>query len=132
MRKAIVLATVVAALGLTGLASAEAPLQVGDKLPLTIDSRRPDEAKATPIDGGLLFEIRHPDATYIAVHFAEMQLQPGDELIVSDGAGSQQSTLRGRGRMDAGTFWARHVKGDTMLLQLVRSASPVLATSAAA
>ncbi|MEE4271574.1 MAG: trypsin-like peptidase domain-containing protein, partial [Thermoanaerobaculales bacterium] len=39
---------------------------------------------------------------------------------------------RGRGRMDAGTFWARHVKGDTMLLQLVRSASPVLATSAAA
>ena len=35
-------------------------------------------------------------------------------------------TPRGRGKMDAGTFWARHVKGDTMLLQLVRSASPSL------
>ncbi len=131
MRKGIVVAIVFATLGLAGLAAAEAPLQVGDKLPITIDSRRPLEAKAAPIDGGLLFEIWHPEATYIAVHFAEMQLRPGDELIISDGAGGQQYTLRGRGRMDAGTFWARHVKGDTMLLQLVRSASPTLATSAA-
>ena len=132
MRKAIVLVIVVAALGLTGVVAAEVPLQVGDKLPLTIDSRRPDEAKATPIDDGLLFEIWNPEATYIAVHFAEMQLRPGDELIVSDGAGGQQYALRGRGKMDAGTFWARHVKGDTMLLQFVRSASPRLTGSVAA
>ena len=62
--------------------------------------------------------INEPGATYVAVHFTEFDLAPGDTLRISDAAGGQAYTLKSRGKMDAGTFWARHIKGDTAVLQL--------------
>ena len=37
---------------------------------------------------------------------------------MSDPDRAQSYTLSGKGKMGAGTFWARHIKGDTVLLDL--------------
>ena len=68
---------------------------------------------------GRVFEIHHPDATYIAIHFSKFHLAPGDSVIVSDPWGGQSYTLEGKGKMNAGTFWSQHVKGDTAVIELV-------------
>lgn len=67
------------------------------------------------------YELRYPAATYLAIHFVDFDLGPGDYLIVSDGEGGQSYELHGRGKLQAGTFWARHVKGDVVLLELIVS-----------
>ena len=63
-------------------------------------------------------ELSHSRATFIAIHFTDFDLGPGDYLTVSDPEGGQAYRLEGRGKMDAGTFWAQHVRGDTVLLEL--------------
>lgn len=63
--------------------------------------------------------LRHPGASYIAVHFDGFDLGPGDYLRITDGKGGQVYELTGQGKMNAGTFWARHVKGDTAVIEFV-------------
>jgi len=67
--------------------------------------------------------ISEPGASYIAVHFRDFLLAPGDYLEISDPSGAQSYRMSGRGKMGAGTFWARHIKGDTMRLELYASSS---------
>jgi V8-like Glu-specific endopeptidase len=96
----------------------------GEHLPIAID---------TPVHyGGVAgraeettwhYTLSHPGSTYLAVHFVDFDLAPGDYLIVSGADGSQSYTLEGRGKMGAGTFWARHIKGDTLELELVQSST---------
>jgi len=109
----------VAACLLASAAPADAKLKVGDQRPVWIDSAR--DYKGSP-DGDtfLAWEkvIHEPGATYVAVHFKNFQLAPGDSLRISDEAGEQAYTLEDRGKMNAGEFWARHIKGDTAVLQL--------------
>jgi len=62
--------------------------------------------------------LRRPGASYMAVHFTEFELAPGDVLVLTDAVGGQAVRLEGRGKAGAGTFWARHVKGDTVRLEL--------------
>ena len=95
----------------------ESSLEVGtiEQLGLRSEFLRGFGAVATR-DGWEL-EIRHPGATYIALHFAAFDLQPGESLTLSDPTGEQAVTLRGRGKRDAGTFWARHIKGDSVLVE---------------
>ncbi|MBW2421610.1 MAG: trypsin-like peptidase domain-containing protein [Deltaproteobacteria bacterium] len=62
--------------------------------------------------------IHHPGATYIALHFSNFTLPDGTSLRVSDGEGGQSYALTGQGKMNAGTFWSQHVKGDTIQLTL--------------
>jgi hypothetical protein len=97
---------------------AAAKLRVGDHYRVTIDSAR--DYRGTSTGEALVWEhdLVHPGATYIAVHFKDFQLAPGDRLVVSDAEGGQSYTLTGKGKLQLGTFWSQHVKGDTARLQL--------------
>lgn len=112
-----------ALVGLAVIASpAAAKVQVGQTYPMSVESARnypgsPDGQAKQVWD----YEIVHPDATYISVHFKDFELAPGDFLLISDASGGQAYTLEGRGKMSAGEFWARHVSGDTLRLQLIAS-----------
>jgi len=64
-------------------------------------------------------EVRHAGASYIALHFTAFDLGPAGVLTVSDPTGGQAYELRGRGKLQAGTFWAQHVKGEALVLDLV-------------
>ena len=114
------LSLVVAVVLTGGLAPAWGQMKAGEHIAVVVE---------TPLDyAGVAdgqaasvwtYELSHPGATYIAVHFSGFQLSAGDYLIVSDPQGGQAYTLEGRGKMDAGTFWAQHIKGDTVTLELV-------------
>ena len=68
-------------------------------------------------------QINEPAATYIAIHFVDFDLAPGDYLLVSDAQGGQTYTLEGKGKMGRGTFWSQHIKGGAVLLQLMVSSA---------
>lgn len=95
--------------------------QAGTHHPIDLTPATPYVGSPTPGEAALVWTetLSHPGATYIALHFTDFELAPGDILIVSDGNGLQSYTLEGRGKQEAGTFWARHIKGDTVMLQLV-------------
>jgi len=108
-----------------GLAKAQTPLRVGEPHKIHLESSGLIERagvatiESAPTGTGRTFEIQHPGATYISLHFKNFNLQPEESLIISDPAGGQSYTMEGRGRSDLGTFWAQHVKGDTIVLDLV-------------
>lgn len=99
-------------------AGAQAPMRVGDVHAIRIDSAGASDAEGADTGTGKRYTIQHPGATYIAIHFADFDLAPGDSVVVSDAEGRQAYALTGKGKMDAGTFWAQHVKGDTVVLEL--------------
>ncbi|MCP4594574.1 MAG: trypsin-like peptidase domain-containing protein, partial [bacterium] len=103
-----------------GAVSEAQQVQVGEHISVTIQPPK-DYAGAAKSAADVVWqhELHHPGATYLAVHFVEFDLGPDDYLIVSDPDGLQTYTMSGRGKMNAGTFWARHLKGDTILLELV-------------
>ena len=114
--------TAVAILGLVGAAApALGQLKAGDHYSANIDT--PQGYKGVTGDEPRMtwrYELCHRGATYIAIHFVDFDLAPGDYLVVSDPDGNQSYTMEGLGKMDAGTFWAQHIKGDTVYLELVQ------------
>ncbi len=100
-------------------ASAQEPLRVGDVYDAAIATPRNYPPASAREESAWVHRLTHPGATYIALHFSDFHLGHGDHLVVSDAQGNQAYTLSGRGKMDAGTFWARHIKGDTVRLELV-------------
>ena len=112
----------VAALALTcaGAPAWAQRIEIGEHIPIVIDTPQ-NYAGATGAEEEVRWRYRlsHRGATYVAVHFVDFDLGPGDFLVVSDPNGTQSYTLEGRGKMRAGTFWARHIKGDTVLLELI-------------
>jgi len=98
-----------------------ASFEGGTHIPVELET--PEDYPGTPAPGqatsAWFHVLSHLGATYIAVHFSDFDLGPGDYLVVSDETGGQQYELSGRGKMQAGTFWARHIKGDTVLLELI-------------
>ena len=95
------------------------PLQVGEVYPITIDSTGRVGLVGTPTPSGRIWELHHPDATYLALHFSRFELAPGDQLFVSDPQGKQRQAVSDRGTAEDYTFWSRHVKGDSLVLELV-------------
>jgi hypothetical protein len=55
----------------------------------------------------------------MSVHFARFDLAPGDFVRVTDADGGQSYIMEGKGKMNAGAFWSQHVKGDTIVVELV-------------
>ena len=94
----------------------QAPLKVGDHFPITIDSSAPSTFETVSTPGGRVFEVGHKGATYIALHFSNFDLEDEEMVIVSDAKGGQRYTLTGQGKMEAGIFWAQHIKGDTVVI----------------
>lgn len=98
-----------------------ASFEGGTHIPVDIDTPKdypgvPDTGQPT---SAWFHVLSHPRATYIATHFTDFNLGPGDYLVISDDQGGQQYELSGKGKMQAGTFWARHIKGDTVVLELI-------------
>ncbi len=100
--------------------SAWGVIQVGEHFPAEIETPLDYSGTAGPEPEAVWsYELSHPGATYIAIHFVDFDLAPGDFLIISDPQANQIYTLQGKGKMGAGTFWARHIKGDTAIMQLM-------------
>lgn len=97
--------------------AAESALEVGRVQDAAIQSESLAAHGAFSTRHGWELEIHHPGATYIALHFAEFDLPVGERLRVSDPTGVESYTLSGRGKRNAGQFWARHIKGDRLLLE---------------
>lgn len=101
--------------------SALAQVQIGDDHPASFTSPQHYAGTAAPAGREVRWShtLHHPGATYLALHFVDFNLAEDDELIVEDATGGQRYSMTGRGKMNAGTFWARHVRGDTIQLQLL-------------
>lgn len=112
-------------IALTTVACAAPPawgkIKVGEYFPARIVTPRD---YAGSVGGGpeigWTYRLTHPGATYMAVHFVDFDLGPADYLTISDAFGNNSYTLQGKGKMEAGTFWAQHIKGDTILMELVK------------
>ncbi|MEM6641051.1 MAG: hypothetical protein AAF610_14250, partial [Pseudomonadota bacterium] len=61
--------------------------------------------------------ISRPGASFLKVHFVDLNLQPGDELALINSFGRVVETLTGRGPKDRGTFWGLSGQGDSMVLR---------------
>jgi hypothetical protein len=106
----------------TGL-GLQPPLQIGTHNQILITSRDND-SDITPLRFGecestrKTYTIFHEGATYIALHFANMNFDEGCTMQVDSANEEQRYVMRGRGRNDRGTFWARHIEGDTVVLKV--------------
>ncbi|MCP4245608.1 MAG: hypothetical protein GY778_01025, partial [bacterium] len=93
--------------GLLVTAHAHASFEAGTHIPA--DIKTPVDYPGAPGPGEPMtawFHVfSHPGATYIALHFVNFDLGPGDYLLISDAQGGQEYTLSGKGKMQAGTFW---------------------------
>jgi hypothetical protein len=76
---------------------------------------------AHPYRGGIehVYEIQHPGATYIKVHFQRFELASGDRLIVSNPEGTESYVFTDQGYKNKGeNFWITSIIGDTAVLRL--------------
>ncbi len=115
MRKILVI--VACTLLCAGISWAQAPLQVGEINPISIDSERLDRAGARKTADGWTVEISHPGATFVVLHFAEFDLPADEKVTISDPDGHQSYVLSGQGKMQAGEFWSQHIKGSEVVLK---------------
>ena len=106
-----------------------APAVVGEHVSASLETPHPYPSNAA---GGPSWvdEIFFPDATYISVHFARMDLAPGDHVIVRSPDGNQSYAYTGFGRHNLGAtpdgFFATHIKGDTAIIELFTRGSAEL------
>lgn len=123
MRGLRVLVTICMALGLIAVASgpagAQEALKVGEHVAITIDSGGVTDVPVVVTPDGYSYTLKHDGATYIALHFDRFDLAPGDAVVISDAKGGQSYRMTGLGKRDAGAFWARHIKGDTAVIEWI-------------
>lgn len=111
----------VGVISLFAVPGALAKIEAGEHIPINLDTPQGYKGAADPQgEWGWSYTLKHTGASYIAIHFVDFDLAPGDYLVVSDPVGEQFYTLEGRGKMNAGTFWARHIRGDTVELSLFK------------
>ncbi|CAM9705072.1 unnamed protein product, partial [Heterosigma akashiwo] len=72
---------------------------------------------------GKVWELHYLGASYIAVHFDFIVPRSGEYLRISDPSGMQSYVIeQGRKTRSSNpqtSFWAKHVKGDTMIIELM-------------
>ena len=119
MKRFAIILTVSLLVLAAGVIPALASTEVGKYHAVSIDSAR--HYQGSP-NGEIILAweqtIHHPGATFISIHFKDFHLADGDYLAISDPQGGQAYTLTGKGKMDMEDFWARHIKGDTAVLNL--------------
>jgi len=94
------------------------PTQVGDTHQVFVSPDATSDIKPETIGDTETYDITHQGASYMVVHFKSFDFPPSCFMDVTNGDGSQSSTLRGRGRQELKTFWARHVTGDVLKLKM--------------
>lgn len=66
-----------------------------------------------------------PNAGYVAIHFSQFDLAPGDYVEISSPDGSYYYTYKEKGKVVKGgtevisEFWATHIPGDTAVVRLI-------------
>ena len=105
---------------------AQGRVKVGEDVVATFKSRQP-EARAEGVRKEAVLSwtdrISSPGATYIAPHFSEFNLAPGDYVIIRAPDGSREYRYERFGKGD-GTgpvkegFWSGHISGDVAIVEL--------------
>lgn len=101
------------------------PTPAGDHLSTRIDQ---SESSAVPIviaeDGSTYTQTItvQEGASYTAVHFVDFDMGNHCKMVVTGkdlpSGVEQRYEMVGTGKMQLGTFWAKHVKGDTVQIQI--------------
>ena len=104
---------------LSGKAFAQTLEKIGDVFPIQFRSNGNSDILKTDTPLGRSYVLTHPGATYIALHFAELNLLTGDIIEVSDANGGQAYTLTGTGKGNGSVFWSQHIKGDSVVLNML-------------
>jgi len=114
------------ALLVTPTAQANRPVTVGEYVFENFETPHPytSSGSAQPMLTWVE-NIVFPGATYISVHFERMDLADGDYVVVRSPDGSQYWDYTRFGRHDLGAtpegFFATHIKGDTVVIELFTS-----------
>jgi V8-like Glu-specific endopeptidase len=71
-------------------------------------------------EGKLVHEviIKHPNASYIVVHFEKFDLAPRDYVVIKDPEGIAKHVYKGKGYKDGENFYSLSVQGDTAIIRL--------------
>ncbi len=94
--------------------------EAGASYSLHVDSTLADsDLIAEEAESGVRYVLTHEGASYVAVHFAELDLDHGDIVIVSDALGDQSVELTDLDLPETGELWTPQVNGDTMIIELV-------------
>jgi V8-like Glu-specific endopeptidase len=104
---------------LLGFSSAQTPAKVGDLYPIQIRSSGVSDIEGVETPLGQTYTLTHPGATYIALQFSNLALAKDDIIEVSDANGDQAYTLTGSGKGGGSPFWSQHIKGDTIVLNML-------------
>eukprot|EP00586_Coscinodiscus_wailesii_P000104 CAMPEP_0172478140 /NCGR_PEP_ID=MMETSP1066-20121228/1933_1 /TAXON_ID=671091 /ORGANISM="Coscinodiscus wailesii, Strain CCMP2513" /LENGTH=834 /DNA_ID=CAMNT_0013237445 /DNA_START=100 /DNA_END=2601 /DNA_ORIENTATION=- len=80
----------------------------------SMDNKTDTEIKPSYQGSNCTYTLRHKDASYISLHFSQFEMSSSSNCLVriTDAEDVESSVLRGRGRQNQGSFWARHVLGD--------------------
>ena len=92
----------------------DGPLQIGDHHVIKIINSNFDTLNSKT----RTYKLYHKGASFLSLHFKGMNLPSRCSLEIKNGNGDQIETLRGMGKHNLGSFWARHVDGDTIDLFL--------------
>ncbi|MEM9595141.1 MAG: trypsin-like peptidase domain-containing protein [Acidobacteriota bacterium] len=123
MRSRTLLLALVAGLLLVAPGFAQAPVTIGEHVAETFETLHPyvSSNSPTPTLTSSHF-IQFPGAVYIAPHFAEFDLAPGDFVIVRSPDSKQSWRYEGLGKRNLGRsddgFFAAHLRGDAAVVEL--------------
>jgi V8-like Glu-specific endopeptidase len=101
------------------------PHQIGEHIPVRISSVDTEsDIPAVLVSGTTKSSLKtwtlvHEDASYIALHFAKLDLDPGCTIEISDGDGVQRILMKAKGKHNLGKFWANLVVGDSAVISVL-------------
>jgi hypothetical protein len=100
-------------------------MQVGEEILSTFATPRPYVDGEVRLSSEKVWQdvIHYPGATYIAPHFSEFELAPGDSVIIRSPDNSRSWRYEGYGKTEEGRplkggFWGIHIPGDTAIIEL--------------
>ncbi len=94
-------------------------LRVGEIEPFEYSTLHPYPASLSSDSPIVDLVIRYPGATYIKIHFARVDLIPGDYILISDPTGAENYIMEGKGYKERETdVWALSILGDTAYVKL--------------
>ncbi len=79
----------------------------------------PDLERATRTADGYVWSrtVLIPKASFLKVHFVDVNLRPGDRLVLRTHTGRVIETITGLGPKDRGTFWGLSSPGDAVVVE---------------
>jgi lysyl endopeptidase len=110
----------------SGRESQSGPVQIGEHHTDFIISTDPTMSHILPTitgNGHLVWTLEHPSASYIAVHFQSLNLHPTCALSIKHADNTAFDELYGQGRNNRKQFWAHHVLGNLMNVELICSSN---------